>query len=816
MRTFSIRQKLLLITMASSAAALLLVAAAFLTYESFAFRQQMKGDLDTLAQVIGDQMTAALTYNDHTAAKESLKSLVEKKSGIVAAGLYTPGGLFVSYSAPGHDDFKFPARSGPNGWLFNQDSLAGFHHIFLNGEDIGAIYISSDLHELHLLLWRCAGIMLLFAVGALLAAHMLASRLQRIISRPISHLAKTADTVSREKNYAVRAQKESDDELGRLIDGFNGMLAQIQERDGALQRVNDDLERRVQERTQDLQQQFQRISLLNEITYAVAARQDIESIVQIVLQQLEEHLPVDYSSAYLLDEKTGTLKVMARGPRTQPLADQLQMPAEMPVAETSFAACLRGEIVYVPDLSQFDSPMAKRITRIANFSSLGVPLASDGKMFGLLSFMRHKTDGFSAAERDFIRGLSAHVALAIQQVRLYQDLQKAYNELRKTQQAVMQQERLKALGQMASGIAHDINNALSPIVGFSDLLALEADLGQNGKKYLGYIQAAGEDITHIVTRLREFYRLREENEALLALDLNHLAGQVIDMSAPRWRDIPQGRGVMIEMKREFEPRLPKFAGVESEIREALLNLINNAVDALPAGGTIIIRTRSAGNGTDSRQVILEVSDTGIGMDETTRKRCLEPFFSTKGQRGTGLGLAMVYGTVERHRGQIEIDSQPGLGTTMRLLFPARAADLPAEKNSEKDLPAGPFRILCIDDEPTVRDLMIEMLRRDGHMVETADGGQGGMAAFRAAIKRGAPFDVVITDLGMPYMDGREVATQLKMESPLTPVVMLTGWGAFIKKQPSGQVDGILSKPPRLRELRAMLRNVVRPASYSKS
>ena len=816
MRTFSIRQKLLLITMASSTAALLLVAIAFTTYEYFAFRQQMKDDLVTLGQVIGDQSTAALTYNDRNAAKENLHTLIAKKSGIVAAGLYTSKGLFVSYSAPGHEEFKFPATIRPDGWQFDQESLAGFQHITLNGEDIGAIYIYSDLRALHQLLWHCAEIMLLFTAGALLAAYMLATSLQRIISRPISHLAETADAVSREKNYAVRAQKESDDELGRLIDGFNAMLAQIQERDIALLRVNDNLERRVQERTQDLQQQFRRISLLNDITYAVAARQDIESIVQIVLQQLEEHLPVDYGSAYLLDEKTGVLKVMARGPKTQPLAEQLQLPGEVSIGDTGFIACTRGEIVYLPDLGKVDHPLAKRFCTVGEYSCLGVPLASDGKTFGLLVFMRAKKDGFSEAERDFIKGLSAHVAQAVQQVRLYQDLQQAYNELRQTQQAVMQQERLKALGQMASGIAHDINNALSPIVGFSELLGLTKDLDEEGRKYLDYIQAAGDDITHIVSRLKEFYRLRDGNEALAALDLNYLVTQVIAMAAPRWRDIPQGRGVMIEMNTEFARELPQFGGVESEIREALLNLIINAVDALPKGGSITIRTRFTGTDPESRLIHLEVSDTGIGMDEATRKRCLEPFFSTKGKRGTGLGLAMVYGIVERHHGTIEIESQPGAGTTFRLNFPVRAASLPALTEPKKEAPPGPFRILCVDDEPTVRELLARMLRLDGHTVETADGGRNGIEMFRAARVQGKPFDAVITDLGMPYVDGREVALQVKTESPETPLIMLTGWGAFMDNQSSAQIDRVLSKPPHLRDLRAALLELVSPASHSKS
>jgi signal transduction histidine kinase/CheY-like chemotaxis protein len=442
---------------------------------------------------------------------------------------------------------------------------------------------------------------------------------------------------------------------------------------------------------------------------------------------------------------------------------------------------------------------------------LGVPLFLDGKMFGLLVFMRRKLDGFGVAEREFIHGLSTHVALAVRQAQLYQDLQTAYNELHKTQQAVTQQERLKALGQMASGIAHDINNALSPIVGFAELLLqIETSLTADGKKYLNYIKTAGEDITHIVAGLREFYRLRDENEALVALNLNHIVEQVVDMTRPRWRDLSQRRRIMIEMRKDLDPALPEFVGLECEIREALTNLIINAVDAMPSGGTLTVRTRSAETG-----LILEIDDTGIGMDEGTRKRCLEPFFSTKGKRGTGLGLAMVYGIVERHEGRIEIESEPGKGTTMRLIFPAAKEIPPVLPAGEIQSPLGPFHILCIDDEPTVRELVSEMLRYDGHHVEVADGGSHGVTAFRQARESGRPFDVVITDLGMPHMDGREVAAILKKEKPPTPIIMLTGWGAFMKEESVKQVDGILGKPPRIQEIRAMLRGVL-PGVHSKS
>jgi signal transduction histidine kinase/ActR/RegA family two-component response regulator/uncharacterized membrane protein affecting hemolysin expression len=830
----SIKRKLTAIIMIASTVALLLVSAGFITYELVTFRQSMSNDLSTLAEIIGNQSTAALTYENQDNAKEILNALSVKKH-IVSAALYDKSGqLLASYSNGKGPASMFPHQPEKDALRFENNALVLFHEIRLgdgNDDLVGTIYLKSDLQELHDRFVRYAAMILLFMLASLVVTLLLSASLQRVISRPIFHLASTAKAVTGEKNYSLRAEKEGNDELGQLIEGFNEMLGQIQQRDAELQQAHDKLEIRVEQRTQDLRaeiaerertesvlkQQFVRISLLNQITQAISDRQDTDSILHVVLRQLEDHLGLDLGLVALYDSKTQTLNVVALRIKNSLLAERfdLREGSVLSLMETGFQLCEKGQTVYYPDTLKETALLTEKLAVTGWRSTVAVPLMVEGKLFGVMISARLKPDDFSSGDAEFLRMLSEHVALAAHQSRLHKDLENAYHELRHTQATVLQQERLKALGQMASGIAHDVNNALSPVVGFSDLI-LKGDFGLNqaGKKYLKYISTAGEDIAHIVARLREFYRTREDDEPLQQLNLNVLVEQVLDMTRPRWRDIPQSNGITIEVRTELASDMLKLAGIESEIREAFTNLVLNAVDAMPKGGKITVCTRVLRHETGSkrpRQVSVEISDTGTGMDEETRRRCLEPFFSTKGKRGTGLGLAMVYGVMERHEGNIEIRSELGKGTTFCLAFPVRANLCENNEPEENHVAIEPLKVLCIDDEPLLRELIKEMLERDGHQVEVCDNGQSGLDEFRIARERGSPFDLVFTDLGMPYLDGRQVARALKQESPATPVILLTGWGAFMKEESTNQVDvdGIISKPPRSRELRETL-NRFRP------
>jgi CheY-like chemotaxis protein len=378
----------------------------------------------------------------------------------------------------------------------------------------------------------------------------------------------------------------------------------------------------------------------------------------------------------------------------------------------------------------------------------------------------------------------------------------------------MQQERLRALGQMASGIAHDINNALSPASLYVEtLLESGTDLSDPARSRLQTVQRAIEDVAETVGRMREFYRGREPQRTQTPVAMNLVVQQVVELTRARWRDMPQEQGVVVRTVVELSPNLSVILGSENELREALTNLVFNAVDAMPAGGTLTLRTRAAAaaaaaeSGATSETVVVEVTDTGVGMDETTRRRCLEPFFTTKGERGTGLGLAMVYGTAQRHEADFEIESDLGRGTTARLTFPVPSSRLlEGEAISELPLPRSRLRILLVDDDPLVLESLRDTLEAEGHAIVPTNGGRAGIEAFRAAHEDGETFDVVVTDLGMPHVDGRQVAREIKTVSAKTPVILLTGWGRRLvaEGEVPAHVDCVLDKPPKIRELRAAL------------
>jgi len=377
-------------------------------------------------------------------------------------------------------------------------------------------------------------------------------------------------------------------------------------------------------------------------------------------------------------------------------------------------------------------------------------------------------------------------------------LEETLAELKATQQQIIQQERLRALGQLASGIAHDFNNVLTPILGYSDmLLTVPTFLNDKEriKNYLKVINTAAEDAKGIVSRLREFYRNREENEAFMSVNLNQVVQQAIQLTQPKWKDQAQANGVNIVISTDLQ-EIPLISGREIELRESLTNLIINSVDAITTNGTINLQTRSSGT-----DVILKVTDNGIGMTEKVKQRCFEPFFSTKGLSGTGLGLSMVYGIIRRHKGTIEVESELGKGTTFMLHLPIATDIKDKQKTQEVESLQQSLHVLVVDDEPLIQDMLGEYLANDGHSFIIASNGRDGLVKFRSGI-----FDLVITDRAMPDMSGDQLASIVKQSNPGAPIIMITGFGEIMES--SGEipecVDYLLSKPVTLNTFRKAL------------
>lgn len=555
--------------------------------------------------------------------------------------------------------------------------------------------------------------------------------------------------------------------------------------------------------------QLGHLNLLDQITRLIGDRLDLNSIFQLVIGTLEDNLPVDFGCIALHDAASRTLRLSRMGKKSQALAAlRLAENDTLVVDDQGLGRCTGGELVYEPDITRSPDPFPRQLESAGLRSLVMAPLRQESQVFGVLMVARRDAQAFSSSECEFLRQLSEHVALAAWHAQLHAALTQAYDDLRQTQQIVMQEERLRALGQMASGIAHDINNALSPVSLYAEsLLENEKTLSPRARNYLETIHRAVDDVAQTVARMREFYRQRATQMELAPVDINRLVGQVLDLTRPRWQDMPQEHGLVIEIATDLQPDLPPIMGAESEIRDALTNLVLNAVDAMPNGGQLTARTRllNGDAATESTtRVALEITDTGTGMDETTRQRCLEPFFTTKGDRGTGLGLAMVFGMARRHSADLQIESAPGEGTTVRLLFGVHSvvvSDQPLVIPPPEALPK--LRVLVIDDDPILLKSLTDTLEADGHVVVAADGGEKGISAFLSSLKRGKPFDRVITDLGMPHVDGHKVAAQIKTHSPGTPVILLTGWGQQLiaRGQMPPNVDRVLAKPPKLREIR---------------
>jgi signal transduction histidine kinase/CheY-like chemotaxis protein len=444
-----------------------------------------------------------------------------------------------------------------------------------------------------------------------------------------------------------------------------------------------------------------------------------------------------------------------------------------------------GELLYVSDVSKDPryipgSPAGK--------SEVALPLKIRERVVGVLDVESREPNGFDEEDLKTLSSFASQVSISVENAQLFSDLKQTLRELKQAQDQIVQTEKLRAMGEMASGVAHDFNNVLAVVLGNIQLLLYQLDRlsPEEIREGLKVIERSSKDGAETIRRIQEFTGVRRDKE-FISVSLNDIITEVVNITQPRWKDQPQKKGVQVELTTQLGD-IPWIMGNPSELREVLTNIIFNAVDAMPKGGTLTVATQPQ----TEDWVEVRIADTGIGMTEEVRKRVFDPFFTTKGVTNSGLGMSVSYGIIKRHGGEILIESEPGRGTIFILHLPTGYGEEEVVRKEVTPVKEPrQARILVIDDEDSVRDILSRVLKTKGHQVVVASNGEEGIERFRSE-----PFDLVFTDLGMPKLSGWDVGKTIKGINPKVPIAMITGWGVELDREKLSEsgIDLIVSKP----------------------
>jgi len=361
-----------------------------------------------------------------------------------------------------------------------------------------------------------------------------------------------------------------------------------------------------------------------------------------------------------------------------------------------------------------------------------------------------------------------------------------------------QRHRMETLGRMTMGIAHDFNNLLGGILGHTELM--RSVISGNGyaqelRDNLRTIEQAALDGAALIRKIQQYIR-QEKQDRYELVDANQLIEDCVALTRPYWYNEPRRQGIAIHTDLQLG-EIPQILGSPTELREIFVNLILNAVHAMPEGGAINFTTRTLPN----RHVEIKVRDTGIGMSDSLRRRIFEPLFSTKGESGTGMGLAVSYGIIQAHDGTIEVASQVGRGTEFTLTFPPAELANPEKAPEATQQPGRKARVLIVDDEPMVRNVLARLLSLNGHTVTQAES-----ASMALSLVDSQTFDIVFTDKGMPEMNGIDLAHTLNERHPDLPIVLLTG--DTETGEPGNGIAAVLPKPFKLDQLEATIQTLL--------
>jgi PAS domain S-box-containing protein len=743
-RNLSIRRKLTLIVMVTTCTAILLACGAFLTFDIHTLRRTRVLDLETLAEVLGSNSTAALTFNDPGAAREVLQSLAAKPH-IMAASLYgSDGAIFAFYvrqSAPTR--FSFPSPE-PSGARFETDRLVVFRTILLDGHRLGTVYLASDLGEFDELLRLYSALFGVIVLSLSVGAFFLAAKMQRTISDPILLLAQTTSVVTRAGDYSVRAAFSAGDEIGVLIDGFNKMLAEIQRRDRELQQARDELELRVERRTAELREE---ISVRRETETALRGS---EERIRLLLDSTAEgiygvdllgHCTFCNRAALTLLGYTDISRLLGRTIHDlvhHTRADGSRYPAsECPTyktLQTGKADHNDMEMIWRADGTSFPA------------EHWSYPIERNGQIVGAVVTLIDVT-----ARR------------AAQQAMLM------------AKEAAESANRAKS--EFLANMSHEIRTPMNGIIGMTEI-ALDTPLNQEQKEYLQLVRSSADGLLRVINDVLDFSKIEAGRLDLdqTDFDLPELINHTLKTLAIR----AHKKGLEISSRIAAEVG-QMFSGDPDRVRQILVNLVGNAIKFTHQGSVVLdvsLDTTSAP--ADPNRLHFLVRDTGIGVPIDKQQVIFDPFSQADGSTtrrygGTGLGLTITKRLVEMMGGKVWLESQPDAGSTFHFTLKLAPPEKRASERTLRRAELESLHVLIVDDNETNRTILDEMLRNWRMVPTLADGGEAGLAAMRWARDRGNSFPLVLLDGHMPGMDGFEVARKIKADPALAgaTIMMLT-------------------------------------------
>lgn len=727
----SINRKLTVIIMSVVGIVLLLVCTAFIIYDRVDFKRGMVLNLRAIADMSGTNCTAALLYDYSSDAAEVLVAL-KAEPFVTHAIIYTKdGNVFASYHRQEQDSGFVPPQPLNESFRFRSDHLDLFHPIIVDNEQIGTVYIQASLQGMHARLRRQIEIIAIFLLVASFLALVLASRLKKVISSPILHLAHVATVVSDKKDYSIRAQSNSHDEMGYLIDSFNDMLEDIQNRDRKLQQAQNVLKDSAEKLATELAERKRTEKALQFMRFSI----DHAAISEF-------HMTKEGQFVYVNDAACKSLGY------------SLEEMLSMSIFDID------------PDISEDKwSEHWNEISKRRSFTTESTHRTKNGKLFPVeitFNYIQFEGDEYNCA---FAQDIA--------------ERKEAIRRQRELQDKLERAQRMESLGILAGGVAHDLNNMLGPLVGYSELILSKLPEGDPLRKQVVRISNAAMEAADVIQDLLTLARRGRYD--MKPTDLNLVIETYLD--SPSFAGLAE-KHRHIKINIDLDRNLVPINGSASHLSKVIMNLIVNAFDAMPNGGTVEIATsqqyvKKLLGGYDKVSpgdyVLLRVRDTGIGIAPECLDKIFEPYYSKKkmgATSGSGLGLSVVYGITKDHKGYYDISSTVGEGTEFILYFPVAEEPVRAEEDSEINI-EGNETVLVVDDVGKQRVMAKELLSNLGYKVETVNNGHDAVRYLRDHC-----IDIVVLDMIMEMgFDGLDTYREIIKLHPEQKAVIISGFSA---------------------------------------